>query len=162
MYSLDEHSRRNLPRRLHTLFKLILAGADPRRIVLFRDADAGVTEQDGDLIDGDSGQQHFDGEGVAEHVAMGTLGCAVRLVQVGYSKKSPVGSLPVGHVSLGQAVARPEEVIRVGVQSGRNRAQQFGHVGWQGHKDRRTRLCLIKQEFVVLEAGAFKWTAWQV
>ena len=130
--------------------------------MLFCDADAGVAEQDGDLIDGDSGQQHFDSKGVAEHVAVCALRRAVRLVQIGYSKKSPVGPLPVGDVGLGQAIARSEEVIRVGVQSGRNRAQQFGHVGWQGHKDRRTRLCLIKQEFVVLEAGAFKWTAWQV
>ena len=98
-------SRQHLPCRLHTFLELILAGADPGRVVLFCDAYAGVAEQDGDLIDGDSGQQHFDGEGVAEHVAVGALGSAVRLVQVGYSKETPVGSLPVGDVGLGQAVA---------------------------------------------------------
>jgi len=108
-------SRQQLPCRLYAFFKLILAGADPGGIVLFRDADAGMTEQDGDLIDGDSGQQHFNGEGVAEHVAVGALACAVGLVQVGNGKESPVGPLPVGNVGFGQAVAGPEEVIWVGV-----------------------------------------------
>jgi hypothetical protein len=35
-----------------------------------------VAKQDGDLIDGDSGQQHFDGKGVAGHVTVGALGQA--------------------------------------------------------------------------------------
>ena len=119
--------------------------------MLFRHTDASVAEEDGDLIDGDSGQQHFDGEGVAEHVAVGALGRAVRLVQVGYSKKTPVGALPIGDEGLGQAVARPEEVIRVRFQARRNRAELIGDMRRQGDEDRNAGLRLIEQEFVVLE-----------
>jgi len=62
-------SLHQLPRIPHTGSKLILAGLDPWRVVLFRDLDALVAKQNRDLIDGNSGQQHISGEGVAEDAA---------------------------------------------------------------------------------------------
>lgn len=77
--------------------------------MLFGDAHAGMAEQDRNLIDGNAGQQHFDGEGVTEHVAVATLGCAVRLAEIGNAEETTIGALPVGDISLGQTVAGPEE-----------------------------------------------------
>jgi hypothetical protein len=75
--------RQELPRRLHAFFQLILPSAYPRRVVLFGDADAGMAEQDRDLIDGNAGQKHLNGEGVSEHMAVATLWRAVRLAEIG-------------------------------------------------------------------------------
>lgn len=55
------------PCPLHACLELVLASADPGRVVLLCDLHAGVAEEDRDLIDGYAGQQHLDGEGVAEH-----------------------------------------------------------------------------------------------
>ena len=71
---------------------LILSGADPGLAVLFGDADARVAMQDGDLIDGDFGQQRFNGEGVAEDAAECALRRVGRLMQVGYCTPMPVGA----------------------------------------------------------------------
>lgn len=73
----------HLPSRLYALLKLILASTNPRRIVLFGDANAGVAKQDRNLIDGNAGQQHLDCKGIAEHVAVAALRRAVRLAEIG-------------------------------------------------------------------------------
>jgi len=62
-------SLHQLPSISHAGGKLALAGLDPRGVVLLRDLDALVDKQNRDLIDGNSGQQHISGEGVAEDAA---------------------------------------------------------------------------------------------
>ncbi len=49
--------------------------------MLLGDLDAAVPQEQRDLVDGHSGQQQFDGEGVAEHVRVTALQCAVRILQ---------------------------------------------------------------------------------
>jgi hypothetical protein len=51
-------------------FNLLLARACPRRIVTLRDADAAVPEKYRDSIKGNSREQQFDSERVAELVRM--------------------------------------------------------------------------------------------
>ena len=85
--------------------------------MLFRDTDAGVAEEDGDLVDGDAGEQHLDREGIAEHMAVGALGCSVRLAQIGDREEAAVAALPVGYEGLGVSVARPEEIAWIRLQA---------------------------------------------
>jgi hypothetical protein len=81
--------------------------------VLLGNANAGVTQQDRDLIDGNAGQEHFDGKSVSEHMAMATLWGAVRLAEIGDFEEPAISALPVGDKRLGQTVPGPEEVIRI-------------------------------------------------
>ena len=48
-------TRPELPRRLHALFELVLASVYPWRVVLFGYANAGMAEEDRDLVDQNSG-----------------------------------------------------------------------------------------------------------
>ena len=117
---------------MHALFQLILAGTNPWGIVLFRDADAGVAEQDRHLIDGNAGQQHLDSEGIAEHVTMAALWRVVRFAEIGDFKEPAIGTLPIGDEGFWKAVAGPEEVIRIRFEAGgieRSRSATWGGSG---------------------------------
>ena len=103
--------------------------------MLFGDADAGMAEEYGDLVDGNSGEQHLDGEGVAEHVAVGALGCAVRLAQIGEREEAAVAALPVGDEGFGVSVARPEKIARIRLQAIWHLPQQFGDFRRQRQRD---------------------------
>jgi hypothetical protein len=85
--------------------------------MFFCDAHAGVAKQDRDLVNGHTCQQHFDGEGVAEHMAVGALRGAIGIAQIGDLEEAAVAALPVGDECLGVSVAAPEEVSRVRFQA---------------------------------------------
>lgn len=119
-------------------------------------ADAGVAKEDRDLVDGNAGQQHLNGEGVAEHVAVGALWGAVGIAQVGDLEEPTIGTLPIGHKGLGKAVASPEEVAWVGFEARWNRAEQFRDLRRQRHKDGDSGFGLVKQQFVLFQARAFE------
>ena len=58
--------------------------------MLFRDAHAGMAEQDRNLIDRNAGKHHFDGESIAERVAVAALRCTVRLAEIGNLEETAV------------------------------------------------------------------------
>jgi len=93
--------------------------------VLFRDLHAGVTEQDRNLVDGNTGQQHLHRERVAEHVAMASLRCTVRPAEISHGEEAAIGPLPVRYIGLGIAVSAPEEIRRIRLESIGNIAEQF-------------------------------------
>jgi len=86
--------------------------------VLFGNANAGVAEENRHLVDWDSGQQHLDGEGVAEHMAVATLWRPVRLAEIGDFEQPAIGALPVGNEGFWQSVTGPEEIIGFGLRPG--------------------------------------------
>lgn len=124
--------------------------------MLLGHADAGMAEQYRDLVDGDSSQEHFDGEGIAEHVTMGALGSAVRLAQIGHFEEAAIGTLPVGDKSFGQTIATPEKIVGIWLQSWGDRAKQIGDVWRQWDKDGDSGLRLIQQQLVLLQTRAFQ------
>jgi len=87
-------------------------------MVLLGNADAGVAEQDRGLIDGNAGQKHFSREGIAKHVAVGALGSAVGIAQVGDREKPPVAALPVGYVGLGRPLPLQKNKGGLGLRPG--------------------------------------------
>ena len=61
--------------------------------MLFGYPDAGVSKEDRNLVNGDAGLKHFDGERVAEHVAVGALWCALWIAQVSDLEEPAIYSL---------------------------------------------------------------------
>jgi len=127
--------------------------------VVLGNAHAGMAEKDRDLVVGNAGQQHLDGKGIAEYVAVGALGRAVGIAQVDDREQATVAALPVGDVGLGRAVAAPEEIAKIGFEAGRDRAQQIGDLGLQRHEDRNASLGLVEHPFVVDQPRALKGAA---
>ena len=101
--------------------------------MFFRDTDAGVAEEDGDLVDGDAGEQHLNREGIAEHMAMGALGCAVRLAQIGDREETAVAALPVGDEGSGVSIPAPEKIAWIRLQAIWHLPQQLGDFRRQRH-----------------------------
>jgi hypothetical protein len=103
-----------------------------------------VAKQDGNLVDGHPGQQHLDSEGVAKHMRVAALRFAVGFANVGNREETAVGPLPVGDEGLGIAIARPEEIARVGLAAIWHSAQQLGHMGRQRDVDGNAGLGLVE------------------
>ncbi len=82
--------------------------------MLLGDLDAGMTEKHRDLINGNTGQQHLNSEGIPEHVRKASLYRAVRFLQSGKLEEPPKAALPVSDSALGHPVSTPEEVTRIG------------------------------------------------
>ena len=82
---------------------------------------------------------------VAKHMAVATLWRAVRLAEIGDFEESAISALPVGDKRFGQAVPGPEEVIRIRLETGRNRAQEIGDVRRERHKNRNAGLGLVEE-----------------
>jgi deoxyinosine 3'endonuclease (endonuclease V) len=86
--------------------------------MFFCDAHAGVAKQDRNLVNGHSGKQHLDGEGVTKHMAMGALRGAIGIAQIGDLEETAVAALPVGDKGLGVSVAAPGTFRSNSVTSG--------------------------------------------
>ena len=67
--------------------ELSLPSPDPRQVMFLGHFDTAMAEQRRYLVDGNSRQQQFHGEGVAEHVRMATFGCAIGISDIGYTKE---------------------------------------------------------------------------
>ena len=105
----------------HDPHQAIPTGAVPRRVVAFRGLDAGVPEEDRDILHQDPGQQEFHGEGVAQAVAVEI--CDLRRGRDGLQPVAP--ELRRGG---GRALARPEEVRSVDRQAGQRRHDRRGQI----------------------------------
>jgi hypothetical protein len=97
--------------------------------VLLGHLHAAMSEQYGDLIDGNAGQQQFHRKGVAEHMRVATFARAVRISDVGCAKELAKAALVTLHRTLQITVAAPEKAL------GAQRRQAFQ----QGSDCRRQR-----------------------
>ena len=112
--------------------------------MLFGDLHRGVTEQDRDLVNRYTSQQHLDREGVAEHVRMASFPLAIELSDIGDPKEPAVAPLPVGNRALGKTVAAPEKVSGIRLGAVWNVLKSLNHFRRKRHIDRLSSLCLIE------------------
>jgi hypothetical protein len=68
LWRFGRRFRTNAPGVANAVLKLDLPGLHKRRVALLGDLDRGVTEQQGDLVDGNAGKQHLNRECIPEHV----------------------------------------------------------------------------------------------
>ena len=82
------------------------------------------------LFEAHTSQEGFDGECIAQHVRMATLGLAARFFERCKPEQFAVAPLPVGNDRLGKSGAGPEEirVVRVAFLAGGNSAQRLGYI----------------------------------
>ena len=123
-----DRSQLGPPGSPHTVLQLFLACPNPRSIVLLGNLDAFMPEQDRNLIEWYSREEHFHCKRVAKHLGMTALGRPVRLSEVGDSEQASVAPLPVCNSRLRQSVPAPEKIHAVWLRSGGNRSQSCRHV----------------------------------
>ena len=82
------------------------------------------------ILKAHASQKGFDGECIAQHVRVTTLGLAAWFFERCKPEQFPVASLPVGNDGLGKSGAGPEEilVVRVAFLAGGNSAQRLGYI----------------------------------
>ena len=82
------------PRLFYRCDELILSSLDKWRVVLLSSFDAGMTEKQRDLIQGNSSQKILHGKSVSQHVGNAAFLCFVGVPDVGDFEKFPESSLP--------------------------------------------------------------------
>src|SRR5579862_2760494 len=115
-----------------------------------------MAEQKRNLIDGHTRQEHFDREGVAEHVRVAALSFAVRSPNIRQLEDPAKAPLPVRYSALGLTVPAPEKIPRIGLRTGRKRLEGIDHDGRERHVDWRSGLGLIKQQAVAVKPVPFE------
>ena len=146
----------DLPRVAHALLKLDLPCLHEGSVVSLRDLHRRVPEEYRDLIDGNSGEQHLDRKGVAEHVGMATLQLAIEPSDISQLEETAIGSLPVSHDRFGGSIAAPEEIAWVRPGTIGDIHQCIDDMGGKRHIDRLPGLGLIEQEAVAMQTVPFK------
>ena len=109
-----------------------------------------MAEQQGDLIDRDTGKKHLHGKRVAEHVGVAAFFLTVGLFYVGQFEQTAIASLPVCYCALWIAIAAPEEVAGTRLGAGRNAFERLHDVRGERHVDRCPGLCLIEQKAIAI------------
>ena len=120
----------------------------------FRDLHALMTQQYRDLIDGHPSQQHFNREGVAEHMRLQrfrTIWC----FQTSDFEEPTKRPLPVGNNRFRIAVAAPEKVSRIRLGARRNIAKILGNIVRQWNVNGNASLCLIEKQIIVRLKACF-------
>jgi hypothetical protein len=68
-----------------------------------------MTKQERNPVDGNSGEQHLQGERIAEHVGMAALSLAVGGCDIRRFEQTSIASLPIGNGTLRISIAFPKE-----------------------------------------------------
>src|SRR5580698_5676490 len=86
-----------VPGIAYALLQLKLSRLHEGRVALFSDLHRSMAEQERNLIDGYSGEQHLHSECVAKHMGMASLSLAVCSSDIRGLEQTAIATLPIGN-----------------------------------------------------------------
>jgi len=120
--------RTDFPRVTDAGLKLDLPCLHKRRVALLGNFHRSVSKEQRNLVDGHTGKQHLNGEGVPEHVGMAAHRRPIGLSEIDQFEEAAVTTLPVGNDALRLPIATPEKVAWIRLRTGRDILESLDHL----------------------------------